>query len=314
MKKAFALGLLGLVLLSSNASAHEGHNDTDALTTTSTAPAGAPVTLSAAAISNLDIKTSAAELKPLAEMLVMPAFVSLSPEKRALITTRFTGVVREIRVKVGEPVRKGQELVIVEPITAASPLITFKSPIDGVLIRQETALGQPVSAETVLMEVGDMTEVLVQGAVYETPDIARVAVGQKAKVEIGIYPGQAFEGTVEKIDAGPQTESRALFVYARLPNPGQVLRANLRGTLAVELAGGEKPVVVVPSSAVLENNGTAFLFVRNGENFERREVQLGLRAGNETVIASGVFPDEQVVTQGNYQLQYVKPELRGEKH
>ena len=311
MRKIFVLMFIIAAFggASMTAQAHEGHDDTSALEGAA-GPAGAPLTLSAESIANIAIQTAAAELKPLPEILVMPGTVTLPPEKRAYITTRFNGIVREIRAKLGEEVRKGQELVIAEPalLLASNQFITLKSPIDGVVIQQNAVVGQPVSLETVLMEIADTKEVLMEGSIYETPDIARLQVGQKATADIGIYGGKTFEGVIEKIDAGPSAESRALHVYARFGNPRGELKPNLRGTLAVQLGGGEKPTVVVPMSAVLEINGVAFVFVREGNNFERREVQIGRHSGAETEIVSGVFPDEQVVTQGNYQLQYLKPE------
>ena len=68
-----------------------------------------------------------------------------------------------------------------------------------------------------------------------------------------------------------------------------------------------EPTVVVPQSAVLENNGVSFVFVKEKDKFERREVRLGRKSSVESEIVSGVLPGEEVVTQGNYQLQYLKP-------
>lgn len=307
MRKILIVYSLTAIFLASPALAHEGHDDTAALEGPS-GPAGGALSLSEDSIANLGILTAAAQLKLLPEVLSMPGVVSLPPEKRAFITVRFNGVVTEIRTKVGEQVRKGQVLVVAEPSLASDQLITLKSPIDGIVIQQNAVVGQPVALETILVEVADLREVLVEGSVYETPALARLQPGQKATAEIGIYAGKTFEGVVEKIDPGPSAESRALHVYARFENSRGELKPNLRGTLAVQIAGGEKPTVVVPAAAVLENNGVSFVFVRAGDHFERREVRLGRKSGAEVEIARGVFPDEEVVTQGNYQLQYLKPE------
>ena len=304
-KILFAVCIAATALASAAARAHEGHDDTSALTGDAT-PANAPLTVSDESIANLGVQMKTASLKALPEVLTMPATVALIPEKQAFITTRFSGLVKDIAVQLGQEVEKGQELVTVEPVAFGGQPVTLRAPVKGKVIQQNAVVGQPVTFETVLMEVADTSEVLVKGALYETPRLAHLKTGQKAAAQIGIYEGRSFEGTVQKIDAGPSQDSRALHVYARLRNEDGALRPNLRGTLTVELQENDSPTVVIPDSAVLENNGVSFVFVRDGNKFERREVQTGRRAPPEVEIVSGVLPEEQVVTQGNYQIQYLK--------
>ena len=123
--------------------------------------------------------------------------------------------------------------------------------------------------------------------------------------ERGLQTGDAQ--AVERIDAGPQADSRALHAYAIFDNADGALRPNLRGTLNIEIGGSDTPTIAVPVAAVLENNGVSFVFVREGNNFERREVQTGRKSGANIEILSGVLPEEDVVVQGNYQIQYLKP-------
>lgn len=302
------LCVLTLGLLPITGNAHEGHDDISALTGGGDSPSGAPLTLSAETIANLDIRTHKAEMKPLPDVLSMPAIVTLMPDKQAQITTRFDGQVRDIKVKLGQEVRKGQELMTVEPVPMASNIITLKSPMNGQVIAQNVVLGQSVTFETSMIEIADASQILLKGAIYETPELAKIQVGQKVTAQMGVYPGRRFEGIVEKIDAGPSADSRVLHVYALLDNADRALKPNLRGTMSVELEGSNTPAISVPISSVIENNGVFFLFVRDGEKFERRIVQTGRKSGDEVEIISGLFPDEEVVTQGNYQLQYLKPD------
>lgn len=299
--------VLAALIVSAPVQAHEGHDDTTVLTGEA-APAGAPLTLSPETVANLDVKTATAAMKPLPDTLSMPATVSLLPERQAQVTTRFDGRIQEIKVKIGEDVQKGQELIIVEPVQIGTNVITYRSPMTGRVMQQNVVVGQAVTFQTSLIDLADVRQVLLKGAVYETPDLARLKVGQKVTASIGIYPNQSFEGKIEKIDAGPAADSRAMHVYALFDNAAGLLKPNLRGTMNVTLNDvDEKPTVVIPLSAVLENNGVSFVFVKEDKTFERREVQLGSKTNSETEVISGVLPEEEVVTQGNYQLQYLKP-------
>jgi len=65
-------------------------------------------------------------------------------------------------------------------------------------------------------------------------------------------------------------------------------------------------ILTVPVKAILGESGEQFVFVRNGNEFERRSVKLGAKFGAEREVLEGVFPDEDVVIVGNYQLQFAK--------
>jgi hypothetical protein len=55
---------------------------------------------------------------------------------------------------------------------------------------------------------------------------------------------------------------------------------------------------------VLGDLGNLFVFVRDGNSFERRNVVIGMKAGDQVEIVEGVLPGDNVVTEGHYQLQF----------
>lgn len=67
-------------------------------------------------------------------------------------------------------------------------------------------------------------------------------------------------------------------------------------------------VVAVPHSAVLGGAGRLFAFVQDdaeGLIYDKRAVVVGMKDDRYSEIIEGVFPGDKVVTEGNYQLQYV---------
>ena len=55
---------------------------------------------------------------------------------------------------------------------------------------------------------------------------------------------------------------------------------------------------VIPGSAVVEGNGKALVYVKNGENFEPVEVTLGQTSGDLVEVKTGIFEGDRIVTQG----------------
>lgn len=304
MKKQFIiLSLLASLAFGSQAFAHAGHDEAPG---SDSAGVASNVALSDAAINNLGIETVKAVISPRAATVDVGGVVEIPPERQAIINSSAAGRVSEIHIKVGEKIGKGQKLLTIQPIFVGSSPVAIMSPISGYVTKQSVVIGQSVTPESALMEVSDPSEVLVRGIMYETPDVSKIQVGQKVYVSSALLGSQPLTGTVQRLDGAFDSGSRTFNLYALVPNPERRLLANMQVRLAVETAS-PADVLTVPFKAVLGDSGEQFVFVRNGNEFERRIVKLGVRYGNEVEVLEGVFPDEDVVTVGNYQLQFAKP-------
>ncbi len=289
-----------IALLPTAALAHEGHahgpEQADQAAT-------GPVTLTDEAIKNLEITTVEANLVPLQKTIGMIGRIEGLPERQAKISPRAEGRVAEILVKLGDRVTAGQPVLRFEPLTVGNPSVILKSPIDGFIIRQDANLGQSLSPESVLIEVADYSQVLARGMTFESPDLALIKPGQTARVQLAVFGPRVFEGKVQRLDVGLEKESRTFEVYALLDNPELQLRPNMQATVSIAV-GEAQEVLAVPQFAVLGDLGNLFVFVRDGNIFERRNVVVGMKSGDQVEIVEGVLPGEHVVTQGNYQLQF----------
>jgi membrane fusion protein, heavy metal efflux system len=62
--------------------------------------------------------------------------------------------------------------------------------------------------------------------------------------------------------------------------------------------------LVVPSSALVEEQGAFYLYVQTGgESFQKREVKPGISDGVNVQILSGISEGERVVTKGAFQIK-----------
>ncbi|MHA3772428.1 efflux RND transporter periplasmic adaptor subunit [Verrucomicrobiota bacterium sgz303538] len=303
MKRLLAAALLSVITISASPSAysHEGHvhgagPGTEAMAT-------GPITLTEEALKNLGIQTVEANLAPLQRSLEMAARIEGLPERQAKISPLTNGRVSEILVKLGDKIKAGQPVLRFEPLTVGNPPVVLKSPIDGYVIRQNASIAQPLTPETVLMEVADYSQVLVRGATFENPDLTRIEPGQSARVRVDIFPNEVFEGKVQRLDVGLEAQSRTFEAYVLLDNPELKLRPNMQATVFIGL-GEPQEVLAVPERAILGDTGNLFVFVQDGTTFERRNVVRGIKAGDQVEILEGVLPGDKVVVQGNYQLQY----------
>lgn len=292
-------------VLATQAWAHAGHAEAPGES------GGAPtdvVVLADATIKNLGIETAPATLAPSGKTLSLTATVEYLPELYATVTPKANGTVSQIAVKLGDHVIKGQPLFTFMPTFVGSSPVTIASPVAGAVVKQKAVMGQPLTPETVVIEIADTRQVLVKGITYASGDFEQVKVGQKVEVVSGATSPLA--GTVQRLDVGSDKENRTFAVYALVENPNGALFGNSTASLSVRL-DDTGDVLTVPARAVLGDIGNYFLFVRDNASFERRVLTVGRKLGDRIEVIEGVLPDEQVVTVGNYQLQYAKTQTPG---
>lgn len=295
--------LLFSLLLASPAFAHGGHDDAPGETA---APAtSGSIKLSDTVIKNLGIQTSPATLAPIGKAVELNASVEYLPESYANVAARANGSVTKLMIQLGDTVKKGQPIAVFQPVFIGNEPVTLYAPIAGDIVKLNAVIGQALTPETPVAAVVDTSKVLVKGIAYASTDIGALKIGQKIRFT-AIGQDKPFEGEIQRLSRSLEAESRTYAIYAIVDNPDHALLENTAGTMSVVL-GEETEALTIPSKAVLGELGDYFIFVREGDSFERRAVALGQKYGDMVEILDGVLPDEDVVTVGNYQLQYAKP-------
>ncbi|MFK8035913.1 MAG: efflux RND transporter periplasmic adaptor subunit [Hyphomicrobiales bacterium] len=297
------LTVLASIALLSPAYAGPGHDHGES----AFAEGGAPVThfnLNEAQIQNLDIRSEPVQRLPIQDTVDMLAFTELLPEKHATISPRFGGKILDIAVKVGQKVVKNQRLATLEPVSVGNSSVVLKAPMSGFVVSLPAGVGKIIEPGGTIMEIGDPSQMLLRGVLYETPDITKIDIGQSAHAHLDIEPERELIGKVQRINRAIDPQSRTFSIYALIETPEGDISPGLQGRLEIA-TGKNDPVLAVSKRAVLGEMGTFFVYVINGLEVERRDVTLGAKSGQHIEIKDGVEVGEQVVTQGNYQLQYI---------
>jgi cobalt-zinc-cadmium efflux system membrane fusion protein len=288
--------------------AHAGHDKAPG--EDNAGPLTGPITITPAAAKNLGLKLETADLRTLEKTLSALGHVEVDPARVVSLTSRISGRITRLSVNEGDQVAQGDFLLEIESrqIGDPPPRIEFKASIGGTVLDRHVFTGDSVEPDSHLLKVADLSSLYVVARIYEG-QIAQIQPNQKVRMRAEAYPDQVFEGTVEGHTAQLDSETRTLGVRVRVPNPGRRLLPNMRATLSIVTAEADS-VIAVPLSAVLGEAGNLFVFVQDDKDpqtFIRTPVVLGLRDDRYVEIVEGVLPGANVVTTGNYQLQYVPP-------
>jgi multidrug efflux pump subunit AcrA (membrane-fusion protein) len=305
MKRLLLLFLSAAVCTSAQDHKHP-HDDAPG-TQASTAQSG-PVRLTKMMVDNLGLETAEVELKPMEK--TFPALASVDPEpgKVAAIASRVAGRVTKLTVHDGQRVKAGEVLLEVESRVVADPppRLTFKAPMDGVILETSVVLGGTVEPDKNLITIIDLSEVDVVAQVFEA-QIGAVKIGQTVRIKALAFPDLTFTGKVKTTAANLERDTGTLRVFVHTENPEGKLLPGMRAQLTFVIEETDA-AVVVPRSAVLGEAGDLFVYrqiMTAPFAYERTPVVVGNRDDRYIEIIEGVLPGDRVVTRGNYQLQYV---------
>lgn len=176
-------------------------------------------------------------------------------------------------------------------------LVTVVAPISGTIADQTITPGESVNeAGVALMTIVNGNGVWATANVFEK-DLSQVSEGQRVRVRVAGLD-DTLSATISYIGAAVQGETRVVPVRAELDNPGGRLKPGMFAELELLTGQTAQSVMSVPTAAIVNANGQQLIYVKNGQNYEPVEVQLGRVDGDRTEVTGGLFEGDQVVVQG----------------
>jgi HlyD family secretion protein len=185
---------------------------------------------------------------------------------------------------------------------------TIVAPIDGVVLSRDREVGDAVSSiltmgsgATLIMTLGDLSEVYVKGKVDES-DIGKVYLGQPARITVESYKDQKFWGKVTKLSPmGVEKDNVTTFeVRVSISNDSGKLKASMTANAEIILEE-RKRVLAVPEGAIVykkDRSTEVEIPDPTAEKGKRRlAVVTGISNGSKTEIRKGLNEGQQVILQ-----------------
>jgi HlyD family secretion protein len=185
---------------------------------------------------------------------------------------------------------------------------TIQSPMDGIILSRDVEKGDAVSSilvlgstATLVMTVGDTSQVYVQGKVDES-DIGKVYLGQSARIKVESFKDKTFLGKVTRIaPLGVEKDNVTTFeVRVSIDNPGGELKANMTANAEI-LLEEHKNVLTVPEQAVIydKDRNASVEIPDTKEKTGRRKVDIkaGISNGTKTEVLAGLNSGDTVILQ-----------------
>ena len=262
----------------------------------------AGVELSEIAQKSIGLKVVEADIRQVEEVLVISGIVKPDPNRVAEVSTRIEGRIEKLYASLGDRVQKGQKLVDIQSRQLGNPppVVTVTSPISGTVVERSVVLGEAVEPNKHLFHIVDLSKVIVEGDVFES-DVSKVKIGQNARVRLDAYPNKIFIGKVIFVASELDPMKRTLHLWVSVDNKEGLLKPELFARVALVIEHSRE-ALTVPVEAIIDDGAEKFVFVKNGNQFIRQDVATGVSDDRYIEITDGLYPGDQVVTDGNRQI------------
>ncbi|MCB1627697.1 MAG: efflux RND transporter periplasmic adaptor subunit [Xanthomonadales bacterium] len=218
--------------------------------------------------------------------------------RHARVGARFPGPIRSVTVAVGDQVKQGQTLATVDSNVSLSPY-AVTAPFDGVVLERRAGIGEIAGSEP-LFELADLSTLWVDLHLFGA-DAGHIRAGLPVQIT-RLSDGVTQETELQRVLPVMATASQSTVARATLDNgdgqwrPGAAVRA--RVTVAEEAVA-----LAVPLSALQRFRDWDVVFIRVGEDYEVRPLELGRRDGEAVEVLDGLRPGDQVVVEQSYLIK-----------
>lgn len=258
-------------------------------------------------VKNLQIETATVEEKVFEESIFALGRIEEIPENHGVLSSRIPGRVVRVEARVGDTVVAGQTLVRVESRQPGDPppVVELKAPIGGLIIDSHVGLGEPVEPEKELLDISDLSEVL---AIARVPEhlAAQLAPGTKAHINVPALGEARLSGEMLRFGTVADRAAGTIDAVFKIPNPGLRMRPNMRAEFSIVIASTPQ-AVTIPRAALQGDAAQRFVYVKNFDlpnAFDKVPVRPGRGNDREIEILAGLFPGDEVVTNGAYSLSF----------
>ncbi|MDZ4715550.1 MAG: efflux RND transporter periplasmic adaptor subunit [Cytophagales bacterium] len=175
------------------------------------------------------------------------------------------------------------------------------APFEGIIGLRYVSRGAYISPSTVIATLYNNSPAKIEFAVPSRYS-AMISAGKKIRFTIENDTSRVFVGEVYALEPRIDESTRTLKLRALADNsdgfllPGQFVKVDL-------ILATNKAAILVPTQAIIPEQGGQKLFVASGGKAREVKVETGTRTNMNVEITSGLQPGDTVITTGILQLR-----------
>ncbi|YCM45769.1 efflux RND transporter periplasmic adaptor subunit [Verrucomicrobiaceae bacterium 227] len=261
--------------------------------------------LSPAAVRNLDLKVVASNETTFETTFFALGSLQEIPSNHSVVSSRISGRVSDLSVIAGDRVTKGDIVVKVESLQPGAPVIELAAPASGIVADSHVRLGEPVDPSKELLDILNLDQLWAVARVPQR-EAAKIKIGTKARILVPAMGGEPVEGHLIRFGTSADVKSGTFDAIFLVENAEDQLRPGMRAEFSI-ITSVREDVTVVPKIAVQGPVTDRVVYVQDFDlpnSFMKSSVVTGEENDQFIEIKEGLFPGDEVVTQGAYLLGF----------
>ncbi len=183
---------------------------------------------------------------------------------------------------------------------------TIRSPIKGIVLTRDREVGDAVSsilnlgsAATLIMTLGDVSSVYVEGQVDEA-DVGKIRLDLPVRTTVESFSGETFDGKVTRISPmGRQRDNVTTFdVRVSIANPQGKLRVNMSANAEIVLEDRKQTLLIPEAALIRDKDGKPSVQQRDASakaGFRKVSIKTGISNGQRTEVLEGLKEGTELV-------------------
>jgi cobalt-zinc-cadmium efflux system membrane fusion protein len=214
------------------------------------------------------------------------------PASLSHVRARFDGMVTKVNANLGNKVKKGETLAVVESNESLKSY-PVAAPFSGTVIARHANEGE-LSNGQVLFSIANYDDVWAQLKIFPQ-QLSDIAEQQRVQLSMS---ASALETTIHHILPSPD-EKPYVLAYAKIANTsgrwpvGAAIKA-LVTINRVDVA------MMVPKASIQEFEDASVVFVKKGDEYHPVPVTLGQQDNHNIEVLSGLHIADVIVSQNSY--------------
>lgn len=241
------------------------------------------------------IKTRKAGPGALVRTLTSYGRLQTDPKLVSRITARFSGRVTDISVRLGDRVESGAVLATIESNDSLQPYI-LRAPISGTIVQRNINVGEIASSSTIFTIAG-LEKLWAELKIFPSQR-KFVDIGQMVQVNIDDkdYQGKIMS-LLPSLEGAPYTIARVVVDNRRgMLVPGQLVAAKV-------VVDADEVSIAIDNRGLQVFEEQPVVFVREGEEYEARRLELGRSDDRVTEVLAGLKKGERYVVESSYLIK-----------
>ncbi len=179
--------------------------------------------------------------------------------------------------------------------------ITFYAPQNGVLENLYIREGFFVKPGTMLLSIGDLSEIWVEAEVFER-QASLVKNGSAVTMTLDYLPGKTWQGQVDYVYPTLDAKTRTVKVRLRFKNEKGEFKPNMFAQVVIHTNGEENSLLIPKEALIRTGSQDRVVLALGGGYFKSIEVAVGSFDSKYVQILSGLSEGDEVVSSAQFLL------------